>query len=100
VKKIDPNSVLTDEQMAQIRKTAYKIMELAIQECPNAMQAIGALLLASGTGAAYGHLDIDQAVDLFETYYTNAAIDDAQATLAESEGVPRTALAELMGKLN
>lgn len=81
--------------------TATKLMDMAVQECPNAVHAIGALLLAAGSGSAFGELKLQDAVELLQHYYIQAAADAASAILAEAEGMPpRPPNGPTDGKLN
>jgi hypothetical protein len=83
--KIDRNSILSEEEAENIRKAASEILSQSIPLCNNvALHAVGALLLAAGSAAAYAKLSYKEMIDLISTYYEGALLNEIAA--AESPG--------------
>ncbi len=76
------NELLSQEAQERVQAASRKLLDDSLGLCDHeALQAMGALLLAAGTAAAWARLDYKQMVELISTYYENALLNDAQREL-------------------
>lgn len=73
------------EDADRIRETAEKLLNLAMQELGDPLFAIGSLLLAGGTSAAWGRLNYADMVGLLSNYYEAVLLAETKKELADAE---------------
>jgi hypothetical protein len=84
--RIPEDASLSAAEALRIRAAATKLLHDALPLVGfDALHAIGALLLAAGTSAAYGRLDYDQLIALVSAYYEGALLQEVERELRESE---------------